>query len=225
MSHVPPSLRVYHITHVNNLAGIVAQGALLSDAVMLARGGPSAPIGMGSIKTRRLTLPVTCHPGLNVGDCVPFYFCPRSIMLYKIHCANDPLLTYRGGQGPIVHLEAELSAVVAWAQAQPRPTRWAFTLSNAAAYYAQFRNNWTDLNQVDWHAVASTSFGPGSTSPTTGLAVREGKQAEFLLETFFPWDLVQRIGVSSPAMVGPVLGAIAGASHKPAVSVEPTWYY
>jgi hypothetical protein len=48
-------------------------------------------------------------------DCVPFYFCPRSIMLYILYQANDPELTYRGGQGPIVHLEADLRASVAWA--------------------------------------------------------------------------------------------------------------
>jgi hypothetical protein len=219
---VPTSPRTYHITHVNNLPAIVAQGGLVSDAVMVARGVPNAPIGMSSIKTRRLTLPITCHPGLNVGDCVPFYFCPRSIMLFVIHCANHPELTYRGGQGPIVHLEADLGAVVAWAQAQPR--RWAVSLSNASAAYAQFRSNWADLPQIDWPAVASNNFAVGSTSPS-GLAVKEGKQAEFLLETFFPWHLVQRIGVHSPAMIGQVLAAIGHGTHKPAVSVEPSWYY
>jgi hypothetical protein len=100
MSPPPATPRVYHITHVNNLPAIIANGGLISDAAMIARGGPAATIGMGTIKQRRLTLPVKCHPGLNVGDCVPFYFCPRSIMLFVIHCANHPELTYRGGQGP-----------------------------------------------------------------------------------------------------------------------------
>ena len=56
-----------------------------------------------------------CRPGLNVGDCVPFYFCPRSVMLYLIHRANHPELDYRGGQGPIVHLEADLHEAANWA--------------------------------------------------------------------------------------------------------------
>jgi hypothetical protein len=42
---------------------------------------------MSTIKQRRLALPVTCHPDDHVGDHVPFYFCPRSIMLFVIHCA------------------------------------------------------------------------------------------------------------------------------------------
>jgi hypothetical protein len=40
---------------------------------------------MSSIKRRRIEqLAVSCHPGTRVGDYVPFYFCPRSIMLFVI---------------------------------------------------------------------------------------------------------------------------------------------
>ena len=102
---VPAHPKIYHIVHVDNLASIVADGCLWSDAVMVQRQGGTV-IGMGSIKQRRLGLPVSCHNGLRVGDCVPFYFCSRSIMLYVIHCANHPELAYRGGQQPIVHLDA-----------------------------------------------------------------------------------------------------------------------
>ncbi|MEJ7809341.1 MAG: DUF4433 domain-containing protein [Gemmatimonadaceae bacterium] len=136
MTPPPERPRIYHITHVDNLEAIVAGGVLLSDAQMIARGGPSATIGMSNIKRRRLALPVRCHPGDRVGDYVPFYFCPRSVMLFVIYCANARELTYRGGQGPIVHLEADLRAVIAWAEEAGR--RWAFTLSNAGANYAEF---------------------------------------------------------------------------------------
>ena len=74
---------------------------------MLVSGGPVAPVGMGKIKTRRLGLPVKCLDGVMVGDCVPFYFGPRSVMLYLIHMRN-PELTYRDGQGPILHLSISL---------------------------------------------------------------------------------------------------------------------
>lgn len=84
---------------MNSLAQIVEDGALLSDAVMIARGGPATTIGMSTIKLRRLTeLRVKCHPEEFVGECVPFFFCPRSIMLYLIYMGNHPELTYRGGQ-------------------------------------------------------------------------------------------------------------------------------
>ncbi|MBL8718636.1 MAG: DUF4433 domain-containing protein [Myxococcales bacterium] len=207
---------------MDNLPAIVRQGGLLSDAAILARGGPAATIGMGTIKQRRLSLPVSCHAGLHVGDCVPFYFCPRSIMLFVIHCANHPELTYRGGQVPIVHLEADLGSVVAWANQLPR--RWAFSLSNAGALYAQFRSSLNDLRDVDWDAVGSNNFSAGSRTPS-GSQVREGKQAEFLVHDDFPWSLVQRIGVASQAIAGQAQAAIASAGHRPPIVIQPTWYF
>jgi hypothetical protein len=105
MTPLPKHPKLYHITHVDNLAAIAKEGVLVSDAAMIARGGPSQPIGMSAIKRRRVEeLEVSCHPGTKVGDYVPFYFCPRSVMLYVIHRANHPDLSYRGGQEPIVHL-------------------------------------------------------------------------------------------------------------------------
>jgi hypothetical protein len=170
---------------------------------------------MSSIKQRRLALPVHCHPGDRVGEYVPFYFCPRSIMLYVIHCANHPQLSYRGGQGPIAHLEADLHDVVAWATASGR--RWAFTLSNAGAYYTQFCASLGDLPQIDWAAVAAADF----RQPT----VKEAKQAEFLVHGSFPWGLVRRIGVQSPAVQARASAAMTAGAHCPVVVVEKGWYY
>lgn len=222
MSSPPANPLIYHITHLNNLPAIVAHGGLMSDVAMIERGGPVTSVGMRTIKQRRISLPISCHPGLNVGDCVPFYFCPRSIMLYVIHCANNPELTYREGQSPIVHLEADLNAVVQWANTDQR--RWAFSLSNAGAGYALFRSSLADLGDIDWDAVASNDFANGVYSPA-GLPVKEGKQAEFLLEKHFPWILVQRIGVQSQTMALEVQATISNAAHRPAISVQPSWYF
>ncbi|WP_437486679.1 DUF4433 domain-containing protein [Sorangium sp. So ce1014] len=212
----PPSRpKIYHITHVDNLPAIISDGGLISDAAMIARGGPATPIGMSKIKQRRLSLPVHCHPGDHVGDYVPFYFCPRSIMLFVIHCATNPDLIYRGGQGPIVHLEADLHDVIAWATAAGR--RWAFSLSNAGAYYTQFSASVAELDQLDWMAIAATDFRPA--------AVKEAKQAELLVHGSFPWELVSLIGVHAPAIRARAVAAIARGSHQPRVVVHRNWYY
>ena len=62
MSQTPDRPKIYHITHVDNLAAIMAQGELLSDRQMLAQGGPPTTIGMTTIKRRRLALPVVAIP-------------------------------------------------------------------------------------------------------------------------------------------------------------------
>ena len=110
-------------------------------------------------------------------------------VLYVISCKNHPELAYQGGQEPIVHLEADLRSVLEWANTNKY--RWAFTLSNAGAVYAQFRKRRDEFDQVSWPAVNPRDFRPAH--------IKEGKQAEFLLKGFFPWDLVERIGVHSGA--------------------------
>ena len=215
MTPAPVQRKIYHITHVENLPAIIAAGGLRSDAAIVECGGPTASIGMGSIKQRRHNLPVKCYSGDTVGQYVPFYFCPRSIMLFVIHCQNHPDLAYRGGQGPIVHLEADLHDVVAWAGAASR--RWAFSLSNAGAVYAHFSSSLGDLGQLGWTEIAATDF--------RSSAVKEAKQAELLVHGSFPWTLVNHIGVCSPDIASRALGAIAGAPHQPRVTVRKEWYY
>jgi hypothetical protein len=212
---VPAQPRIYHITHVDNLPSIIQAGGLWSDAKMMGQGGPAASIGFNHIKQRRLRLPVKCHPGDYVGDYVPFYFCPRSIMLYVIHCGNQPELTYREGQEPIVHLEADLREVVSWADSQGR--RWAFSLSNAGAAYTEFRNRLDHLDEINWEAVAATDF--------RDPVVKDSKQAEFLVHEFFPWWLVRRVGVRSQKIYYRASQALASAQHRPLLEVIPSWYY
>lgn len=213
MSPPPAQPKIYHITHVDNLPAIIAAGGLISDAAVIAQGGPQVTIGMGKLKQRRLTLPVTCHPSDHIADFVPFYFCPRSIMLYLMHQGNHPELTYRGGQTPIVHLEADVQEVVGWANQAGH--RWAFSLSNAAAYYCQFRASLADLGEVNWQAVDARNW----------VSCREEKQAEFLVHGAFPWTLVRRIGVISDRIAVQVAAALRGAQHRPRVEIKRDWYY
>jgi len=125
MTNVPGQPKIYHITHVRNLPGIIAAGRLWSDAKRIELGLDCEIVGLSEIKRRRLEeLDVGCHPGTRVGYYVPFYFCPRSIMLYILHQGNSPGLNYLEGQGPIVHLQADLQATVQWAT--ENDIRWAF---------------------------------------------------------------------------------------------------
>lgn len=116
---LPARPKLYHIAHVDRVPSIVTDACLWCDAEVSRRSPAGTMIGISSIKQRRLSeLTLSSHPGLHVGDCVPFYFCARSVMLYLIHQGNHPELAYRGGQGPIIHFEADLGAVVDWADRQ-----------------------------------------------------------------------------------------------------------
>jgi len=206
---------IYHIVHVDRLSSIIADGCLWCDAEILQRNPNGTTIGMGSIKQRRLTLPVTCHDGDCVGDYVSFYFCSRSVMLYLLYKVNHPGLTYHGGQGPIIHLEADLHASIAWAEGEGR--RWAFSLSNAGATYTQFRSRVDQLDEIRWNAVSAQDWRDSE--------IMEGKQAEFLVYHTFAWHLVSGIGVRSRAVYQQVQEALKASGHRPRVEIKPHWYY
>ncbi len=163
---VPARPKVYHIVHVDRLASIIATGVLVSDVVTTGGNFPGTTIGMKGIKERRRNLGLHSQPGLRVGECVPFYFCPRSVMLYVIARRNHENLDYRGGESPILHLEADLYDSVAWADA--RGYRWAFTTGNAGSHYFQDYADLSELHRIDWDAIATHSWS----------AVRDEKQAE-----------------------------------------------
>ena len=210
---VPTEPEIYHIVHVDRLASIIANGGLWCDAKMAQRKETGTTIGMSSIKQRRLTNELNSHRGLRVGDCVPFYFCPRSVMLYVIYKRNDPELAYKRGQGPILHLEADLFQAKSWASSNSR--RWAFTSSNAGNSYFEDYHDISLLNKLDWQAIQAHNWRP----------FREGKQAEFLMERFFPWNLIARIGVYSSTVRDKVMQVIQASSHHPPVEIKHDWYY
>jgi hypothetical protein len=147
-----------------------------------------------------------------VGQCVSFYFCPRSVMLYLMYVRSAEL-AYKGGQGPIIHLEADLNETVAWARASGR--RWAFTLSNAGSRYFEDRADLAQLHEVNWDAVQANNW----------QRCKEEKQSEFLVEDGFPWHLVKRIGVSSKAIYGQVLNTLHQQNHRSTVEIKTDWYY
>ncbi|PSV56911.1 DUF4433 domain-containing protein [Photobacterium sp. GB-3] len=211
---LPVQPKIFHIVHVDRLASILGSNGLLCDAQIIAQNTAGTTIGMNTIKQRRLTeLTLDSHPDLYVGQCVPFYFCPRSIMLYVIHRADSDELAYKGGQGPIIHLQADLNATVQWAQQQGH--RWAFTLSNAGSYYFEDRSDLAQLHELDWPAIYARQW----------QSCKEGKQAEFLVEQTFPWHLVEEIVVQSPRIHQQVVNTLQMAAHRPPVTINSNWYY
>ena len=110
--------------------------------------------------------------------------------------------------------------VLTWARAVGRP--WAFSLTNAAAFYTEFRADLRQFDQVDWEAARSDDW--------RDAGVKERKQAEFLIKDIFPWELFSVIGASSRVLVEKVEavledGHASGSgeqSGRPVVEYRPS---
>lgn len=206
---------IFHVVHSDRLSSIVSDAFLWSDAYVTANKLSGTMIGMSHIKERRLRNQLSNHLGLTVGQCVPFYFCPRSVMLFTIAKRTHQDIQYQGGQESIIHLKADLYKSVQWATLNNK--RWCFTLSNAGATYFEDRADLSQLSEINWSAVEATQWSQAT--------IKEGKQAEFLMEEKFPWQLVEEIGVYSTDQQQLVNQALQSSEHRPPVCVRTNWYY
>ena len=214
-ANIPNPIKICHIVHIDNLQSIIADGFLFSDAEMRKRAKNGVVIGMDKIKNRRLTLPIISHKRLCVGECVPFYFCPRSPMLYMFYRGNSPDIKYSGGQESIVHLVADMRRTIEWAD--NNNFRWAFTTSNAGSNYFEDYADLKDLNKIDWQAVRATQWHDRD--------IKEKKQAEFLVENCFSWELVDEIGVFSQKQYNQIQELRIPKQKIPLVKIKKEWYY
>jgi hypothetical protein len=204
---VPSNPPIFHITHVENLASIIAHGCLWSDAQRIARKLVTTNIGYSHIKQRRLNRPVTAGARGKLGDYVPFNFCPRSVMLYVVSRGHQD---YGGGQDEIVHLVSSVNTAIAIGKP------WAFTDLHADLGYASYFNSLAKLSEVDWKVMPLIQWGGND-------EVTAKRQAEFLVHESFPWSAVESIGVKSTAVAAKVQALLRGGA--PPVAVRPDWYY
>jgi len=206
---------IYHFTHVKHLKSIIHCNALWSDARMRQWGGVEQDVGMSHIKERRLQRPVSCNPATYVGQYVPFYFCPRSVMLYILHKGNHPQVSYKGGQRPLIHLVADLDQVLDWTE--QHELLWAFSFSNASSFYVEFCNNRGRLHELNWQAIMATDFRHRD--------IQEQKQAELLVYDYFPLQLIQEIGVLDGRVRDVTAEILRPLPLADRVIVRREWYY
>lgn len=213
---IPSNPKIYHIVHKDRLPSILQDGYLFGDKIIRQRDNDLPMIGLQNIKNRRLSNILNSYPNLTVGQCVPFYFCPRSIMLYMISQQN-PELYYQNGQDEIIHLQADFHQVINWANTQNPEVRWAFTTSNAGSNYFEDYNQLSELTKINWSAVNEKYWSDPH--------IKEGKQAEFLIEQKFPIHLIEKIGVHNQSVYDEVENIISNSNHQVQTHICPNWYY
>ena len=204
---------IYHITHLDNLPDLLARREILSDGLIQAAGLKPRCIAHGNIKLRRSNTPVTTCRGGNVSDYVPFYFCPRSPMLYSVH--GGFVEGYPGGQSQVMHLVLDAEAIVATGEP------CCHTDGHAAMQPLSFYNGVSELGKLDW-AVIQDMYWRNTMEDNDR---KRRKQAEFLAWQRVPWTQVSRIGVIDATMVELVTRQLAGANHRPIVEIHRDWYY
>jgi len=166
------------------------------------------------IKERRARKCVPLNPGGTLADYVPFYFAPRSPMLYAIHTGY--VEGYSEGQGAILHLVTSIDTILT------KKLPFVFTDGHAEMAISRFFHDLSDLDQVDWEIMKATYW--NDTEQDNDRSRR--RQAEFLVRDFFPWKLIEEIGVMNDAVADRVDDLLPSSERRsPAVTVQRKWYY
>lgn len=146
-----------------------------------------------------------------VGDYVPFYFAPRSPMLFSIKCGN--VQDVSSDQRRLVYLASTVE------RAYAAGLECVFTDGNAAAYFTEFADDPGAMDDhIDWPLMNAKMWNNTSDDPDR----RRRRMAEFLVRDAFPLDVVVGIGVYD-AGIRETVGEIVGPNL--AVSVRRDWYF
>jgi hypothetical protein len=210
----PTPTPIYHITHVDNLPLILADGGLRCCADLRSSSVRYRDIAYQDLQAWRAQRRVPSAPGGVLHDYVPFYFAPRSPMLCAIAYGRVP--HYSEGQGPIVHLVSTVQATLAAGHS------FVFTDGHTRVAVTDYFNDVADLDRIDWSVMPLKFWKDTNARPDC----ERRRQAEFLVRSFFPWTLITEIGVKDLATKRKVQEILWFEEHEPEVNVRgSSWYY
>ncbi|MCL1047444.1 DUF4433 domain-containing protein [Shewanella electrodiphila] len=201
------TVKISHITHIDNLASILEHSCLWSDSKRIKLGLANQNIGYSHIKKRRLLRLVNVAAGGTIGQYVPFNFCPRSVMLFVIHKGHPD---FQDGQDRVLHLISDTDTIRLSNQ------QCFFTDIHADLDYAEQIDDFDRIGELDIQRIINEKYWQD---------FKEEKQAEFLAFESVQWVTIQQIGVKTQALADEVSALIQTAQHKPEVVVRPQWYY
>lgn len=204
---------IYHITHMRNLESIVSCGKLYCDQLISEQNLNPIEIGYRDLKDKRSEWPVPIGPGGTLGNYVPFYFAPRSPMLFVI--SKGGVAGYNEGQRSVLHLVASAEHIA------ERKLPFVFTNGHAYMTLTDYFDDLAHLDKIDWPLMRAKIW---KDTPEDGDRARR-RQAEFLVHREFPWEFVRGIGVYDERIAEQVRQLLAHAKHQPQVVTRPAWYY
>ena len=213
MTAPPVPTPIYHFTHLDHLPSIVNNG-ILADTHVQVSGHLTVEVGNQGIKGARRGRAVTVAPYGVVADYVPFYFAPRSPMMFAIHRGNVP--TYQGGCEDLVYLVSTVQRL------SEEGLTIVLTDRNASLAVTRFSADVAQLPElVDWPLMSAHFWGNTREDP----ARKERRMAECLVHGAVPWRAIVGIGAYDQARADRVVSMLGEVGAAAQVDVRRHWYF
>lgn len=202
----------YRITHINNLTLLLQNG-------IVSRHHPNAnnnyiDIGNPEIIDVRSATPVKINNYGMIGDYVPFYFTPKSIMLYNIITGYWHPLVPKRSRSEILVIRCLISNLATLPQ-------WYFTNGQGNDMASSHYNDLADLNQIDWQSIQNSDF-----SKSDGDYDRPRRyQAEFLVHGQVPLISIESLNVYNDQTANVVTSVLNQNNINLAVNIQPQYFF
>lgn len=204
--------RIYHLTHVNNLEGILTRGAVLAPGSDAWDGVPTVDISSSTNREQRAATPVAASDGPTVAHYVPFFLTPNATLWEALRAREqDSRLT----TATLAFAPAEFVILVSTVKGASRADEAADSIAvsdgDAADPHTRFGSTSEDADRVLRRLVADKE------SPRF-------LEAEFLVKDNLPFDLITLVGVANDRARDAVRATLESSPYQPRVAVYPPWF-
>lgn len=199
---------IYRFVHKNNLDWLMQNGIV--SALNPKKMDGYTCVGDESIISSRFSKVIPWGDYGVLNDYVPFYFAPRSPMLYKIHKSKGPSVSRN-----VIYLVTSAEKI------DELSIKYTYTNSHPLTNLADFFFSLTHLSEIDWPLMSSTMW--NDTPEDNDRHNR--RMAEFLVRDELPFKHLLGIGVYSEEQKTYVQSLLKKNNLELPVVVAPRWYY
>lgn len=150
--------------------------------------------------------------GGTLADYVPFYFAPRSPMLYAI--STGWVDGYAGPQEDILHLVCSVDELA-------KPGRFVITTRHPIAPLAEQRVDLGVLDELDWPLMNAAYWNDTDADGDR----KSRRQAEFLVHRYVSVQAIRLVGAMTKTAAERAAALLDAMPHPPPVVVRKGWYY
>jgi hypothetical protein len=203
--------RIFRITHIDNVPWILDHGLRCKSSKI--QDPKFVPIGLADLIRKRASRPVEIKPGGLLGDYVPFYFTPWSIMMYNISTGygdvkkqpNEKIVVMVSSVHRLIKMHLQVL----------------FTSAHAYMQESEYFDDVNKLNRIDWALLQSRDFKKDPEDPG-----KQGRyQAEALVHRHVPIDALLGIGCYDLKAKAKLDAEINRRHLSLAVKTVAGWYF
>jgi hypothetical protein len=202
---------IFRITHIENVPWILDHGLHSRSSEVL--DPDFREIGNPDLISRRAARPVPVAPGGTLADYVPFYFSPRTPMLYNI-CTG-----YHGmRRTPVSEIAILVSSVRILTD---RGIPYVLTDRHAYLATAEYSNDLHGLDRIDWEILRNRDFKRSDEDP----GKMERYQAEALVHRHLPLDALAGVACHGPRERDRLEAQLTARGLSLKLVARPGWYF